>query len=94
MGPKLPHLFHTPESGELTLTLDHLKTNFNKSRFAVELLTISSYPYNKSEEITVDTFSDDKLSGGTFLVSSQVIIIYKLLVKFIEEIYLDNSNYF
>ncbi|VVC30343.1 Lysosomal transcription factor, NCU-G1 [Cinara cedri] len=67
IGSKLPCLTHTPESGELTITLDQLKTNFTKSRFAVELLSLSSFPFNKSEEISVDTFSDDKLSGGTFL---------------------------
>jgi len=65
-GSNFPHLIHTPESGELTITLDHLTTNFTCSRFAVDLLTLSSYPFNKSEELSVNTFSDDKLSGGTF----------------------------
>ncbi|XP_015366639.1 PREDICTED: glycosylated lysosomal membrane protein B-like [Diuraphis noxia] len=66
-GSLLPHLVHTPDSGELTLTLNNLNTNFTKSRFAVELLTSSSFPFNKSEELSSNTFSDDKLSGGTFL---------------------------
>lgn len=66
-GSKLPHLVHTPDSGELTLTLNNLNTNFTKSRFAVELLTSSSFPFNKSEELSSNTFSDDKLAGGTFL---------------------------
>lgn len=65
----LPHIVHTSESGELTLTLDKLQTSFKNSRFAVELLTFSSLPYNKYEELLFDTFSDDKSSGGTFLVS-------------------------
>lgn len=65
----LPHIVHTPESGELTLTLDKLQTNFKNSRFAVELLTFSSPSFNKYEELLFDTFSDDKSSGGTFLVS-------------------------
>ncbi|CAH1724042.1 glycosylated lysosomal membrane protein B-like [Aphis gossypii] len=67
IGSKLPHLVHTPESGELTLTLNNLNTNFTKSRFAIELLTFSSFPFNKTEELSSNTFSDDKLSGGTFL---------------------------
>jgi hypothetical protein len=66
-GSLLPHLVHTPDSGELTLTLNNLNTNFTKSRFAVELLTSSSFPFNNSEELSSNTFSDDKLSGGTFL---------------------------
>lgn len=69
IGEKYPHLVHSNESGELTLTLDHLQTNHPNSRFAVELLTLSSFPYNKSEEISVSTFSDDLSSGGVFSVS-------------------------
>lgn len=65
----MPHLIHTPESGELTLTLDHFKIDYPQSRFAVELLSFSSFPFNKSEDLSEDSFSDDKLSGGTFLVS-------------------------
>lgn len=65
-GSKFPHLLHTPESGELTLTLDQLKTNFNTSRFAVELLTTSSYPFNRSEALSINRYSDDASSGGTF----------------------------
>lgn len=64
-----PHLIHTPESGELTLILNQLQTFYTNSRFAVELLSISSFPFNKTEELSYNTFSDDKSSGGTFLVS-------------------------
>lgn len=68
-GSEFPHLVHNPESGELTLTLDQLKTNYTNSRFAVELLTLSSFPFNKTEELTFNKFSDDVSSAGTFLVS-------------------------
>jgi len=64
-----PHLVHTPESGELTLTLNQMKTNYNTSRFAVELLTMSSYPFNRSQALSVSQYSDDALCGGTFFVS-------------------------
>lgn len=67
---KLPHLVHTTESGELTLTLDQITTNFANSRFAVELLTLSSFPFNKTEELVANQFSDDKSSSGTFVVSN------------------------
>lgn len=69
-GSKLPHLVHTPESGELTLTLDQLTTKFSSSRFAVELLTLSTFPFNKSEELVAEQFFDDKSSSGTFVVSN------------------------
>lgn len=68
-GLNFPHLLHTPESGELTLTLDHLETNYNTSRFGVELLTVSSYPFNRSEALSVNKYSDDVSSGGVFSVS-------------------------
>ncbi|XP_050548648.1 glycosylated lysosomal membrane protein B-like [Daktulosphaira vitifoliae] len=65
-GLMFPHLIHTPESSELTLTLDHLTLNNPKSRYAVELLTLSSYPYNATEKMTLKTFNDDSSSGGVF----------------------------
>jgi len=56
-----PCVFHTPEGGELTFTLNNLYTHFNKSRFAIELLSSSSYQTNEFDLV---------LSNNTFSVST------------------------
>jgi hypothetical protein len=90
-GSKLPHLVHTPESGELTLTLDQLSTKFSSSRFAVELLTLSSFPFNKSEKLVAEQFSDDKSSSGTFVVSN--FTFYHKVYSALSPCYTDSLHY-
>lgn len=46
---KSPHVFRTPECGELTFTLENLYTHFTKSRFAIELFSSRSFLFNEYE---------------------------------------------
>lgn len=66
----LPHLEFNANSSQLDVRLDGLDTQFDSSRFAMELVLVTSTPEDSSQmQIRTHKSIDDEHSPGTFKVS-------------------------
>ncbi|KAK6639182.1 hypothetical protein RUM43_007452 [Polyplax serrata] len=64
----LPRLLHSPNSTQCRIILQNMKTNsgFNESRYALELILVSSDSRNMSSQIVLKKNLDDENSPGIF----------------------------
>ncbi|KAK6635644.1 hypothetical protein RUM44_000898 [Polyplax serrata] len=64
----LPRLLHSPNSTQCRIILQNMKTNsgFNESRYALELILVSSDSRNMSSKIVLKKNLDDENSPGIF----------------------------
>lgn len=63
---KLPRLLHTPHSFQLELVLDQFNTKYNKTRFVLETLMLSSESPSEEYELEKYHSIDDEYTPGVF----------------------------
>jgi hypothetical protein len=65
----LPHLLHTTNATQIDLVLENMPTSHETSRFAVNLISVSSDPKDASFIVKKHKSLDDEHSPGIFTVS-------------------------
>lgn len=63
-----PHLLHSSNSSQMDITLENMPTSFEKSRYGISLVTISSDPSNSTMVLNVKKTLDDEHDPGVFSI--------------------------
>ena len=75
----MPHLLHTTNATQVDLVLENMPTLYDASRFAVDLISVSSDSKNSSLEIKKHRSLDDEHSPGIFTVSVHACFFNNIL---------------
>lgn len=68
-GSMSPHLLHSSNTSQMDVTLENMPTLFEKSRYGLSLVTISSDHPNSTMILDVRKTLDDEHDPGVFSVS-------------------------
>ena len=66
---KLPHLQYNANTTQFDIILDNVTTNFDHSRFALEIVLVSTENSSDSAQLNSTRSIDDEHSPGIFEVS-------------------------
>ena len=69
----LPHLDDTANTTQLDVTLNNMTSMYPKSRFALEVVMVTSKVNQSDMDINVDKSIDDEQTPGVFEVNKKIL---------------------